>query len=85
MHETGATLNPFSQANKLAVLNTDPIVRLTGANLPAPVSSPLLGGSCPHAAQHTCPSKSFNLNIFVNNLVNFKATKVAHPISEFFK
>ncbi len=45
---------------------------LTGASLPTSMSCPLLGGSCPHAIQHTHLYNPTNLIIFIYNLVNYK-------------
>ncbi len=43
------------------------------------MSCPTLGALHPQISWHCHPSKSFRLCIFIHNLVNFQATKMAHP------
>ncbi len=57
----------------------EPTVWQTGVSLQTPLSCPLLGGSHLCRAWHTHPLKSFKLSIFINNLVNFQATKTGTP------
>ncbi len=59
MVETRAVINPFSGASKGLLVNKDPTVWPTRANLPTPMSYPPVGGSHPHTAQHTHRSKLF--------------------------
>jgi hypothetical protein len=85
MHETLVMLNPFSRTSNHEDLNKDPTVRITGPSLLTPVSCIPLGGLCLCTALHRHTSKSLNLSIFIENLVKFQATQIAHPILESLK
>ncbi len=82
MHETGAVLNPFSQASKAllacGILKKDPTVWLTQVS--QHLYHPSLGALYLCTMQHTHPSESCKLNIFKHCLVNFKLQKWHNPI-----
>jgi hypothetical protein len=76
-------LNPFLLANIACSQESYYIANC--ALLANPCVPPSFGGSFLCTVQCIYPLESFKLNIFLYNLVNFQATKMAHLILQYFK